>query len=168
MSRKLLILVLVSACCALFPSGLAGGEPVSTNSSSESGSMPKSLPPRLREKLAKMQPAERQKLIERWQQLRSLSPEARKLLNRNFQSFRKMPPEQREQLKQRLQQWQNMSPEEKQRLQENFQRWKQLSPQEREELRKRQKRSRSTGGEAPSDGSLAPAAKSAPAAVELP
>ncbi|MCX6900047.1 MAG: DUF3106 domain-containing protein [Verrucomicrobia bacterium] len=167
MSSRSLIFALTLGCLVCFWSGWAGAEPVSTNTSG-SVSLPQHLPQRLREKMAKMPPAEQQKLLERWQQLRKLSPEARKLLNRNYQKFSQMPPDEREQLKHRLQQWQNMSPEEKQRIQENLQRWKQLSPQEREELRKRHGCPPHARGDAPSGGSLSPAAKAVPAAAQSP
>lgn len=133
----------------VYLASIGAAEPVSTNASVGDIQPPKNLPPKLREKVAKMSPAERQKFLERWQQFRKLSPEARKLLNKNYQSFSKMSPEQREQLKQRLQQWQSMTPEEKAKLQENFQRWKQLTPQEREELRKRHKRPVPAAAETP-------------------
>lgn len=167
MSSRSLIFALILGCLACLWPGHAGAEPVSTNTS---GGMllPQHLPQRLREKMSKMAPAEQQKLLERWQQLRKLSPEARKLLNRNYQKFSHMPLNEREQLKHRLQQWQNMPPEEKQRIQENFQRWKQLSPQEREELRKRHRRPPPARGDAPSGGPLSPAAKAVPAAAQSP
>ncbi|MBI5686188.1 MAG: DUF3106 domain-containing protein [Verrucomicrobia bacterium] len=166
MSPRVFIVALALACIACPAPGQPGAQPVSTNAAGGDIQLPKNLPPRLREKMAKMPPAERQKFLERWQQLRKLSPEARKLLNKNYQSFSKMPPEQREQLKQRLQQWQGMSPEEKKKLQENFQRWKQLSPQEREDLRKRHTRPPPANGRAPSGGPRGPAVKALPAAAK--
>lgn len=167
MSARTLILALALGCLGCFFPGRTGAEPVSTNAPS-SVSLPADLPPRMRERIAKMPPAEQKKMLERWEQLRNLSPEARKLLNRNYQKFIHMPLEQREELKQRLQQWQNMSPEEKRRVQENFQRWKQLSPQEREEVRKRHNRTPPAAGDAASGDSPAPAAKVVPAAAQTP
>ena len=138
MRRALLIVILVTGCLVFVRPATAGEESGPTNISGGGTSLPDNLPTRLRDKLAKLSPTERQKMVERWQQLRSLPPEARKMLNKNYQKFRKMTSEQREELKKRLQQWQGMSAEQKKKLQENFERWKKLSPQEREELRKRQ------------------------------
>lgn len=149
MSPRLLILALVLSSFACLTSTVTAAEPGSTNAPGGDVQSPKNLPPKLREKMAKMPPAERQKFLERWQQLRKLSPEARKLLNKNYQNFSKMPPEQREQLKHRLRKWEEMPPEEKEKLQENFKRWKQLSPQEREELRKRHARPSPDAARAP-------------------
>jgi Protein of unknown function (DUF3106) len=149
MSRTILILVLIVGC--LLPVGkvAAGDEPGVTNAAGTGTSLPDNMPPRLRDKLSKLPPAERQKLLDRWQQFRNLPPEARKMLGKNYQKFRNMSQEQQEQLKQRLQQWQNMSAEQKKQLQENFERWKKLSPQEREELRKRHGRRPAGDGESP-------------------
>ncbi|MFA6562188.1 MAG: DUF3106 domain-containing protein [Verrucomicrobiia bacterium] len=166
MSSRILILALALGGLVCLAPSRTCAEPVLTNAPGGDIQLPKNLPPRLREKMAKMSPAERQKMLERWQQLRNLSPEVRKLLNKNYQKFSKMPPEQREQLKQRLQQWQSMSPEEKEKLQENFRRWKQLSPQEREDLRKRHARHPPASGNAPSSGPFAPAVKALPAAAQ--
>ena len=166
MSARLLILASALTGFALLPATPADARPGSTNAANEDIQLPKDLPPRLREKMAKMPPAERQKLLERWQQFRDLPAEQRKQANLNFQKFRNMSPQEREQLKQRLQQWQSMSPEEKKRLQENFQRWKQLSPQEREEMRKRHAQRPPAAGDAPSGGPLAPAVKAVPAASQ--
>lgn len=167
MSPRILILALTLGCLVCFFPGRTGAETVSTNTPG-GVSLPEDLPPRMREKIAKMPPAEQKKMLERWQQLRDLSPEARKVLNRNYQKFSRMPPEQREQLKQRLQQWQSMSPEEKRRILENFQRWKQLTPQEREEMRKRHNRPPPVGSDAASGDSPAPSVKAVPAAAQTP
>ena len=168
MSRAIFIFILILGCLAPVCRAAAGTEPASTNSSSADASLPDNLPARLRDKLAKLPPAERQKLLDRWQQLRSLPPEARKMLNKNYQKFRDMTPDQREELKKRLQQWQNMSAEQKKQLQENFERWKKLTPQEREELRKRHARRPTTDGEASPAGSRNPEAKAAPASANSP
>lgn len=167
MSARTLTLALVVGCLVCFCPGRAAAVPVSTNAPA-SISLPEDMPPRMRERVAKLSPAEQRKFLERWEQLRNLSPEARKLLNRNYQKFIHMPPEQREELKQRLQQWQSMTPEEKRRVQENFQRWKQLSPQEREEVRKRHNRAPPAPTDTASGDSPAPAAKAVPAAAQSP
>ncbi len=168
MSRAIFILILILGCLAPASRAIPGTEPASTNSSSADATLPDNLPARLRDKLAKLPPAERQKLLDRWLQLRSLPPEARKMLNKNYQKFRNMTPEQREELKKRLQQWQNMSAEQKKQLQENFERWKKLTPQEREELRKRHARRPTNDGETSPGSPRNPAAKAVPASVNLP
>ena len=162
MSRTLLIAILVVGGLGPVRLATAGEEAVLTNTSSAGVALPDNMPPRLRERVAKLSPAERQKIVERWQQLRDLPPEARKMVNRNYQKFRNMTPEQREELKQRLQQWQSMSPEDKKRLQENFERWKKLTPQEREELRKNRNRRPNTEGQTPTGGSSKPVGKTVP------
>ena len=168
MRRALLIVILAAGCLVFARPATAGEESGSTNIAGAGTALPDNLPARLRDKLAKLSPAERQKMVERWQQLRNLPPEARKMLAKNYQKFRNMTTEQREELKKRLQQWQGMSAEQKKKLQENFERWKKLTPQEREELRKNHGRRPTNEGDAPARGSSKPAAKAAPASADSP
>jgi DNA-directed RNA polymerase subunit F len=161
MRRRGFILVLALGC-----STFAVAEPVSTNAPGGGAPLPKNFPARMREKMEKLPPAERQKMLEHWQQFHNLPPEQRKQAHLNFQKFRNLTPEQREQLKQRFQKWQKMSPEEKTKVQENFRHWKQLSPQEREEMRKQHAQRPPASGDAPPSGPLSPAVKAVPAAAQ--
>src|SRR5579875_3231199 len=88
----------------------------------------------------KLNPMQRQTVLEnlrRWQQM---SPEQRYAAQRNFEEFRRLPPEERRQVLQAMREYRQLPPERRAQLQQAYSRFRALPPAQRQELLDRYRR----------------------------
>ncbi len=92
-------------------------------------------PPQLLERLSKLPPEERERVLENNRRFQQLSPEQQALLLKRLQQFQELSPEQRERIEQRLAIFNNLTPrqqEKARRIYENV--WSKLTAERRRAL----------------------------------
>jgi hypothetical protein len=93
------------------------------------------LPPQVLERLSKLPPAERERVLENNRRFQQLPPEQQAVLRKRLQQLQEMSPEQRDLIEQRFAIFNNLTPAQQRKAREIYQKqWSKLTAQRRRAL----------------------------------